>query len=632
MTNQDWEQAYPVFLWWTHQSTPESTRTAWRLLDRLVEEERVSCGEPHLQTFWLNRIVEVSRKVFVSKKNPRLVVGPLDWLDRIDLYGAYLPPNHATYGMIMDSLTRWSDEPTVELVESLLDKMYASAPMNPEVRPDVTTYNAVLYAWANSGLDEAPKRAERVFQRMVEKDIVPDVVSFNTLISVYARSWDPSAAQQAESILRDMQENERVEINTIAYNTVLTAWKRSRQQDSALRAENLLHEMTNLYENGNDAVKPDAQSFGVVIRKQVYVQNVERADVILRKMTEMYRARDLEVEPKMYRKLYDNVIDEWANVYHPQMGDRAESLLRDMYELSLEGNTYMKPCLGNFMAVIAAWTKRSHPDAAKRAQDVLEWMLELHQQYGDPKMIPNVMMCTSIINAWAKNRDKEAPERAEALLRRMHEWHEAGNKGAKPNAITYNSVLKAWAKSRHPEAPQGAEAILRQMQEKYQAGDTDVRPDRVSYNSLLNAWANSSDPSAPDRAEYILRYMDDMYQAGDDGMKPDIIAFTTVIKAWANSEVDGAAERAEFLLRYMNERYRLTGDPDLAPNAVVYETVIDALVKSSAPDAAERAALLLGEILELQVKGHAGMKPKKRVYYKVLELLAKSPDKDAGFM
>ena len=167
MWGHDWQQAYPTFQWWTQQGTPESVEIAWRLLDRLVEEER-QCSSGQLKSYWLNRIVEISRTVTVNddKGVPHLVVGPLEWIDRLDKYAPHLEPNAATYSMIMFALTKWIDEPTVELVESLLDRMEEEESKRDEgsleADDHVAVYNAVLFAWANSGLEEAPRRAEAI--------------------------------------------------------------------------------------------------------------------------------------------------------------------------------------------------------------------------------------------------------------------------------------------------------------------------------------------------------------------------------------------------------------------------------------------------------------------------------------
>jgi len=622
MEYHDWDEAYTTILCWTQQSTPESVKTAWRLLDRFVEEERTSRHTVQfLKTHWLNRIIEVSRIVTVEdgKGVTEPVVGPMEWIQRLDKYAPYVQPNVATYSMIMNSLTKWVCEPTVELVEELLDRMEAQAEHDESLHTAVGVYNAALHAWANSGLEEAPHRAEAVFQRMLDHGSDPDLVSYSSLITTWARSQDPNAGHRAEEILR-MAEQE-MELNHVVYNVTIQAWERSKHVDSTKRIDILFREMMDQYEHGNEDAKPDSTTFRIVIRKLVFNGQVARADAIMRQMLQM--CDDKELETNLDRKLLDAIIDQWANARAPSAGERAESLLRLMNDLYMEGNEHMKPRVWNFKAVIAAWSKAARYNAANHAEAMLEWMQEFHQA-GDDKMVPNTIMCSSIISAWSKSRDKSAPERAEALLQRMIEWYEAGNESVKPNIVTYNALMKVYAKSRHPEATQRMEGIMRKM------SDMDIAPDRYSYNQLINAYANSKDPAAPERAESVLRHLFERQQAGDVHLKPDRIGYTTVVKAWANSEATGAADRAEAFLRYMEEAYRETGDEEVKPNAVSYAMAIKAWVNSGDPDAAKRASALLEEVHDLYKADTPDMKLKKQVYWEVLQLLAKSGDVDSG--
>ena len=509
MRDADWKQAYPAFLWWTQQRTPESVTTAWRLLDRLVQEEREH-QHGYLQTHWFNRVVEASRLVTTlnnETKEPQLVVGPLEWLERFERYSPYLLPNCATYTMVMYALIKWNnDESTAHFVEELLVRMHEeSQDGNPNVLPDVDAYNSVLYAWANSGLEEAPHRAEALLQRMREYEMEPNVVSYGTLITTWARSSDRNAATRCEEILRQMVDQGE-EPNTIIYNSVMSGWERSSRRDSAQRVDVLFREMMTLYcHHGIDNVQPDDLTLLIVLRTILRSGNVARADAIITQVLQMNQEGDLNIV--IPKKIFDDTLHEWANLRNSSnAGERAESLLRLMVELYANGNKEMKPGLRNFSPVIAAWTRNANRNGAKNAEAVLNFMLEFAQQVGDDKMVPNTLMCSSIINAWGRSHEKSAPYRAEAMLHRMQEWYAAGNKGVQPNIITYNSLMKVYAKSRRRDAPKRIEGLLREM------GNANITPDRISYNQLINAYANSNGRIAPDRAESIVRHLQDRYE------------------------------------------------------------------------------------------------------------------------
>lgn len=621
MTEGDWQQEYSVLQWWTQQHTADALLVAWKLLHRFVQEEK-NTNRQLLGSHWLNRVVEMSRRVLDETKNPpTLVVGPLEWLQSIDSYQPYLQPNHATYGMVMNAITKYHPvkDDRVELVQSLLDRMYEECHDNPSVTPDVTTYNAVLNACAQA---HDAQRAEHVMERMRSNEIEPDVISFSSLIS--AKSQTP---HKAEAILREMQQSDSIVVNTIVYNNVIAAWSKSVFKESTAKCEALWNEMLSQYVNENkEEVKPNAATFGMVIMKLTFGGNVPRADGILREMAAWYCDGKLEIPPQ--RKLYDAILQQWPNARSKEGGERAHSLLAEMHQLYREGLLDLKPKKENFKAVVANWTKRRDPRAPQRAQDVLGWLQEFALEEHDSSLKPDTVMCTSIINAWSKSRVPDAPERAESLLRKMEEWYEAGNEEVKPNDFSYHAVMKAFAKSRSPHAPQRTEAVLRKMQQ------SNVKSSAMSYNILMNAWANSNDPAGPDRAEYILRFMDEQYRKGDKEMKPSKVSYATAIKVWAaNAQVEGAPERAESLLRYMKEVYESTGDADVKPHTAAYSHAILAWVHSKAPNAAERAAMLLTEMMELREPVTLfEERPRKEVYFSVLQALASSDSPNAGQM
>ena len=629
MRDADWNEAYPAFLWWTQQGTPESITTAWQLLDRLVQEEQHhDYSRGYLQTHWLNRIVEASRLVTIENEEgePTLVVGPMEWLERLEWYAPYLLPNSATYSMVMHTLTKWTkeEESTAHVVEQLLVRMHEESQKdNPTVLPDVETYNAVLYAWANSGLEEAPHKAQALFDKMKEHEIQPDQVSYGTLITTWARSLDPNAPLKCLEILR-LMEQQGDEPNTIIYNSVMSAWERSSRPDAAQQVDVLFREMMTLYyQNGIESVQPDDTTLRIVLRTILRSGSVARADAIIRQVHEMNQQGELNLV--IPRWSFHATLHEWANLRNSKnAGERAESLLRLMIELYVNGNKEMKPKLRNFSPVIAAWTRNANRHGASNAEAILNAMLEFAEQVGDDKMVPNTLMCSSIINAWGRSTENSAPERAKAMLRRMQEWYEAGNRGVQPEIITYNSLLKVYAKSRRSDAPKRIEALLREM------GNANITPSRISYNHLINAYANTKDRLAPERAESIVRHLRDRFEAGDKAMKPDYITYTTVIKAWVNSGLEGAAERAEELLRFMQDSFTKTGDIEIRPNGTCFAMVINGWVLSNSPDAAIRAGNLLEEVHDLQRQGADDMLLRKQTYFDVLQLLADSTDVSAG--
>ncbi len=136
--------------------------------------------------------------------------------------------------------------------EALLKRMEEQAEMgNEDVKPDTTTYNTTITAWANGRDANAGAQAEALLNLMEEEhkmgheDDKPNSVTFNSIIAAWANSQDPNAGIRAEAILQQMQQqfdagNKNVKPNTVACSSVISAWAKSYHPDSGSRGERIL--------------------------------------------------------------------------------------------------------------------------------------------------------------------------------------------------------------------------------------------------------------------------------------------------------------------------------------------------------------------------------------------------------
>ena len=250
MSPEDWKDAKELLYGPTIVMSSESITTwRWKLLDRLVEESKV--GKTQVDKAFLNKVVGAWRS------NPDL--HPTDVLKKLDSYAPHLLPDIRSYRMIVDMAMkagRLNPSERPRFVESVLEHMNQESELNPKVMPDVVIYGMLLDAWAKSGDQHGPQKAESVLLRMQElhesgnADVKPNTISFNTVISAWASSGDRGAAQRAEAILERMQElyesgNADVKPDTISFNTVISAWTNSRDRGAAQRTEAILGECKN---------------------------------------------------------------------------------------------------------------------------------------------------------------------------------------------------------------------------------------------------------------------------------------------------------------------------------------------------------------------------------------------------
>ena len=119
----------------------------------------------------------------------------------------------------------------------------------------------------------------------------------------------------------------------------------------------------------------------------------------------------------------------------------------------------------------------------QRAEEILRWMYEVHAS-GNLDVKPNTVVFTSVAQAWSNSRDKDAVRRIKSIIDWMEELTEQGYEDVRPNQFTYNTLIRAIARSEDRDKIEKAVQVLRGMQ-RYQ----DVEPNTFTYNAVLSACA-----------------------------------------------------------------------------------------------------------------------------------------------
>ena len=84
---------------------------------------------------------------------------------------------------------------------------------NVRVKPNATSFNTVINAWAKARRKDSGERAEEWLERLYElgertsdDDQRPDTTTFNATLDAWAKSGHPDAPHKAEAILNRMFE------------------------------------------------------------------------------------------------------------------------------------------------------------------------------------------------------------------------------------------------------------------------------------------------------------------------------------------------------------------------------------------------------------------------------------------
>lgn len=269
---------------------PDAGELAERILDKM--ETVAASGEnpsakPNTYTYVAAIEAHANSGVEGSPQKTEEILERM--IERYQSGDAEIRPNARCFNAAINAYAK-SDLPDAaqqaEYLLNRMDDMYMSG--LEEAKPNSFNYNSLITAWANCGghggaadhyfeVGYSAEKAAEILERMEQSFAYgdpacrPTTVSFNAVIDAYAKSGLEDAAERAEEVLRRMEDLYEageldVKPNTRSFNSVINAWAKSSQRlDAAEKAQDLLDFMTRLYEAGNDTVRPDVHSFCTVI-------------------------------------------------------------------------------------------------------------------------------------------------------------------------------------------------------------------------------------------------------------------------------------------------------------------------------------------------------------------------------
>jgi hypothetical protein len=211
-------------------------------------------------------------------------------------------------------------------------------------------------------------------------------------------------------------------------------------------------------------------------------------------------------------------IAHWGKRMSPDSAKRAEELLERLIEEYLAGNPDSRLSVSIFNSAMDAYAKHGNPAGVQR---ILRRMEGLRSKYKELAYLSaDVFSMSTLATAFAKSRSKDAATKAEAILQYMDSQNLA------PNCITYNSVLHALALCPSHDNAIRAESLIQQMKMSHAAGQKDCQPDIYSYQSLIAAWSRSAIYGSTKKAEQLLQFLDEEAAKGNSALAPNTHCFT----------------------------------------------------------------------------------------------------------
>jgi hypothetical protein len=245
----------------------------------------------------------------------------------------------------------------------------------------------------------------------------------------------------------------------------------------------------------------------------------------------------------------------------------------------------VRPDIFSFNTVIQQWARSRTPEGGRRAEVILDRMIEFHQN-GNADVMPDERSFSSIIYHYTKGAgrmDPKAPDRALKLLRRMIGMYRQGYKEIFPtfqnktnSMYTFTSVIDAHSVLRRPNSGIIADELLQAMAGLGTKIDA-LRPNTYTCLSVLYAWSSCGSADAGERATKLLQRMErdmtDAAKRGDESrMKTTQRCYILAQTAWARSPSERKAEGAMEVLEMMEKSFG-SGNMDVKPTVQAYSMV-----------------------------------------------------------
>ncbi|OEU17025.1 hypothetical protein FRACYDRAFT_239625 [Fragilariopsis cylindrus CCMP1102] len=517
----------------------------------------------------------------------------------------------------------------------------------PVVRPDIVALGTVVHAWVESGLPNAPIRAEKWLTNWDHFEHQLQVILKERKLEANKMDADTNGIDT-----RIGTKTVKIESKRRLYTSILLAWARA---GNPMKAREWIDRMI------KEGEPPDIIAWNCLLMSYQsstdIIAGAERAEGVLRHMQKLYHEKNqngdgsrlLEEPPNVHS--YNIVIDLWTKRAADSSGGGGSKINKKkekdaMINAAQRAHDWLEqmknvdglyPNTITYNTVITAYSRAGYP---QRSEELLNEMITNTQDndYDTQNQLlqgssnnrsttvttkPDVQSFTSILAGWARIGTIEAAERADELLQMM----QRPEINIEPNVETYGSCIHCWARVaagtetksnsnsnynnnnniNQEKAVKRAEELFHEMRV-----DRNIQPNVFSYTGLLNAYGRSG--CAEKAHEFLEACLHEYDTTGDPRMKPTAVTFTAILNAWSKvaTSIPDAADKAHSLLRRMKEEY------GIEPNAFSYSTVLDAYARSNRPDATDKAQHLFRDMREV-----VGLEPNAYTCTNVLKALAR---------
>jgi len=314
-------------------------------------------------------------------------------------------PNSQSY---TNAILTWTKSNSAAEAHELLNECidnFKGGNSSTDQEPELFAFNGVISAWARIGRTD---KAEEVLWKANEMrkiciSLTLDVFTYNSVLYGYLK--DTKSTDNLEKILKifnfmdkNKKEQPTITPDCFTYHCVLRALGNSNNENAATHAVRILEKMHNLWEEGDESLKPATAYYNIAINK----------------------------------------IAKSGGNTNPE---KALSVL-NLLELS----QFCDPDIISYTTAIECFSKSTDPSAAERSLDLFYEAWRIYQEKEDPKMKPNLRTYTMVILSLSKNPTLENIVKARDLLSQLNDlYNKNKDPELRPNAYPYNYLLNSAA-------------------------------------------------------------------------------------------------------------------------------------------------------------------------------------------
>jgi len=436
-----------------------------------------------------------------------------------------IKPTTVAYNTLFNAIVKLKGKPKTDLARSLLDRMeYQYFELgNSFAEPTSYSYTSVMSLYTTNGRaaqgQEVLDQMVRMWKKSNIRALMPDTITCNTVMACWANSGSSDAGERAQAVIDNMA----AKPNRKSYHAVLLAHAKSGQPS---KAQEILNKMQELWEEGENEMKPDVRTFTTVMNawgRSNDPDAASNAHGILERMNKKYDAtKDRTIKPNKFS--YTAVLDAYAfSTGRKDAAEKAEGLLKEMKEKAVQ-DADLQPDVRSYNAVLNAYSRSAgNAELGDNADRILKEMEEAQN------MSPDGFSYNSVILSHVRAHNLESALKALNVLKRMEKEFESGNKAAKPISNNYNSVISSLSANSNQSDPEIAIAVTKLL--KTLESKPGLKADRFCYSATLYSWSRSNHK---DKGEYAYAVLKQMRKSN---IRPDVLNYITVMNACAHTTI-----------------------------------------------------------------------------------------------